>query len=1744
MRALAATLDAFLLENVRDSLARDQNASIRMVLIGPPLETLEELFNRLTASGTADWTPSTGGGAVSIPVLLVSYRADPSLPSAVVSGKCRWDYAVAVRNSSDRLLILAAPDAVDRIPESLANTTEMFGGLKRRSSRRWLDDVLWKYLVGRISSGLGCLAEQVSFALRELAKQSAHLAPDLRDRIVWRRADVLLQGNSGLSVIDTLALASGFPAIGTSGGSLQDSARVLERLAKQVGKQGITAALDALKNTQVIQSRALVGAVEELRLHLVATAPSGMSFQDAPAIYYRPVVPPPAWWSQLDQSVLSSALNELAPPTPGRLTLTCENSLTTGSGFVVVANSVELRAVPPSASPLSSANFSRRVGRGAATALAPDPNDQCRSVDGAPPAHDRPMTYTASAPNFTDGTLKVISLDTFTCRALVSVRSADENPAPSRARGQQAWSQEIVLPRSGNSDVRVFHCSGAASAEITREDNGEDPWTRPIQPTDYETPFVLDVEDGSRYTVRILAPDGTELARLSVRFVVQEIGDIPPTRYAALVTTHQQAGKRLAPARVIDSPLRRVEEAYLQCPDSWKPVLACWPTEELGGLEIFWADPKLGSDFPQLDPRPALAPPAALLEAREAVRSYLNAARRPIGEIPFDEPALRTLAEVYLTEYNQWLGGGGADVTWFDAIAVHAAATNDQVGGFFASPEPSAILLSPLHPLRVGWHCCAQQSLAEALNRTCPAAGLLDPSGCPDIGLWSLHQGHDIAVPRAFFSVACEEPHWSVLLNRTYLGQAPIELALARLAALGLQTRGLPGGFSRSQAYNSVEEVAKLLPGRATLRIGLVGDRDESSACARGVWSWCAVNCDEDQDQTVAPSSVEVFDMRRSTEPTAEQLATLAEETSERVKWFRVERLPADLPQDLVLLDQLGVDAPGGDKGASRTATGPAALVRIRTREDSRNAMQLKESRIGRAEASSTGLSAALTSLCVAFESLALRDNDTAHFTFRPVQQAIGSRLNQATYVAVTSTQIDPACIIRGMRTQQGYLWNYELPGALTGDEERAGYYLIASPMEAMIRAISQSAQLAAATPPPVRDLLDEISRRGIPILKRLAAGGSQARGELGLLLAVRFLQDAFRAASTRVGLPVWRGRCIHLILAVDPYESSFDGLRRALRLQTSEQRPDLLVFSIRMPRADERTRVKITPVEVKFRQGQMPGSEMRDALEQASSLAALLDALWVKALPSNLWTICSSGLLGQILELAFRIYADPAVHGKPAEEWARAQEQVISAVLNQKADITVSTKGRLLVFDQSQQSTALDTDADNRFDTAVVCRQDASALLTGSGALSAQADLSIGLLDFSFPDCGEAQLIGQQPSADVPAVAAPCEPAPGTGAPAPVPREPTPPEPTHLPVFAPPEVPAPVPAPSEAPAIAPVASPVPSEVRQAVRQAFQGFIGNEAAVRRIQNDLLRALIDRPPHLSKNFLFTGQPSTGKTEISRRMAMALHLPFVKLDGRGLRSRERLFELADGELAQQGLAATQVGTQAGLPALQYPALIVFVDEVHLVPRPVQESLLTMLEAADRSVTLSDRVASMNRTTFLFATTRASDVDAAFRSRCSEVQLKEYTREQVAEIVRLRFPHTWPESVYLAIAQLGRRVPRIALELAKELETAITVAEDPTLTVQQHLDDVRRARELDELGLTLTDVNYLSHLSRENRPVGEQTILNMLGTVDRDRVVDEIEPFLRSLGFMRFGPRGREITEEGKNYLVDRARNAPRT
>lgn len=1732
MRALAGCLKNYVEQHFRSALAREPDGSVRPVVVGPPDAALTELFALLTSGGQGEWQFPFQGGTREIVVLLVDSTAVPSATG--LSRGCNWDYAVTVRNSRPLVLILAARRSWDNRPESLSNTTETLGEL---GAVRRREDPLQAHIVATVASQLGLQERQARELVRLVRAESANLEPSARDAMTWEVLESLLAATPGAAPADVACRAAGLPVISGSGMSFREAYAVLQRLGEFVASTGLGDAVDQMKGTTAAQSHGVLGSLDSLKDHLAAKLFSPTLLQTAPSRYYRVPTPVPQWYDTLTAKVIADILAELNQVQPqDRLALACTNALAGAcplrGGPFVVLSTAELQASTSSGAPLGAVTFTRKVDRAAPSAINALLSDPLKAIDQAVPPHRKPIKYRVEAPNHRPGSVDVLVLDSFECGGLVVARDAEANSVPVHAAKGGTWKQELTLTRGGSTELSVLHGSRVARVTVTRA--GEPPMVQPVQPGGHSVLFGLEVENNDVLEVEVNDSSGARLGEWAVQFTVRDIVDIASSRLEALILDHRHRRKYVPHAA--DTPLHRLElGSYLQSAESWRPVLACWSDRVPGRLAVDWNSAAfLGDIRPQIDPRPTLNPPADVLSAREAVRGILKREQRCVSEIEINTPALLASIADYLRVYRGWLARDPEAACWLDVLAIHTADWNAQAGRHVATGEPVVILLSALHPLRLAWHAVAQRQLVDSLPHPCPGAGLISPSHCPDAALLYLWDGQ-AARPRTFFSLPCEHPHWAVLANTSFLDRRSSRAAaMQRLIELGLHVQTITGGFTAQQTEDSLEEVNRLLPARATLRVGIVGDAESSSECGEGVFRWSETQHAEEEANPVGCLQVEVFDMRGAADPSPEELAGLSEMTAEKVRWFKL-RSDAAVPKlDLTIIDQLGIRSHDAIAGTTRSAMTHGCLYRVRLREDFEDARVIVESRVGTTRLGGTDLGDFLAVTVKEFEELASRDAQHTHFRFTPNQEAVGSRLHNAIFLSVTSSQIDPACIVRGAVGQRGYLWDYELPGVLGGGESSLGYYLVAQPTTAMCNAVERAASLVASPPPNIPGLLEEISRHGIPILKRLASGGSQSRGELGLLLATRLLQDSFRAHAGVARLPVWAGNCIHFVLPVDPYEDLFNRLRRPLLgPSAAAQRPDLVVVALQLATSGQPVAIKLTPVEIKYRAGGMAATDMRDALTQAQSLGSLLQTLWIQSSPSDLWKTCAAALLAQFLDFGFRIYAASWLHAHKHKEWSAVHQLVMQDVLEGTARITVNAAGRLIVFDGSATTRVADLDGDQRQDTAIVSMDDARALLSGSQAISAAADSAVTVLDFSFPGCA---LAGQQagtvqtppptlPPSDIRAARPASPPAVTTTATEPV-------RVSGAPPAGAPSSPAIQPGPEP---LVSQSSRVPPEARQQVREAFEGFIGNEPAVSRLSNDLLRALIEQPPHLAKNYLFTGLPSTGKTELARRMARALRLPFIKLDGRGVSGRDKLFELVNGELSSNNLTASQVGQQVGLPVLEYPPLIVFIDEVHLVPRALQESLLTMLEATDRTVVLSDHVARVQRATFLFATTRASDVDAAFASRCDEIQLREYTEAEVAQILGWKLPHDdWQESTYQAVARLGRCVPRIAIQLAGALETAILVSEREK-QVAEHLDEVRRAREIDARGLTRMDFEYLAILERANNPVGEQNILNLMRTVDKDRILNEVEPFLVRLGFIRHGPRGRELTSEGREYLL---------
>lgn len=1702
---------------------------LQLLYVGPPREVLLEAFRLMTVRGSQDWRPTDDE---SVAVLLVDSEGHHPPAAGRVSARCTWDYALGLRLDTGASVILATPDAWDGLPDSIENTSELIGRPRAEGRRSFLSIPPWPILLNQLEGMTGLGRRALRKAFGDLFDDGSELDPRAGLQLPWQAADEALGGND-------ILLSLGLPSVaGATVGEydLRDGREVLTRLARVCGRQGF-----AVTEQELLEARREQRSAEELDsgeshflddedhlrslfAHLRSLAGSGGDFERAPGAYFR-LESPTEWWSSLtarDLKILLDRVDTSRPRSKLRLSISPVLEVVSLAGEpLLVQNEVTLQVSELAESqeiPVAGSSFARRYPGQAARWEAPDDG---RVTDDDVPHHDHPITYSVSHADLRPASVKVISLDNFACRGHARIAEATRNAPPARTgRRSDRFEQEISLTRAGMHDIVVHAASDVSEVQLTSDGTV-------LHTRSGEAPvFHVYVEDGQEFDLVLLSAVGEELSRWGLGIHVEEAAEgVSGSRYEDLVQSHREGRTRRRAVSARTSQLRDLEQQFLSDRRSWLGIAGCWSTDGSALGEIDW-ESGLAGDVPipgGLLSRPrALAAPDSYLAVRTSIIDRLGRPDRPISELDLSDPELQGEAENYLREYLAWISDDPAAGSWADCVAVHVRMTSGQAHGL-PGTEPSALLLSPFHPVRLGWHVLAQSTLLAALtaNEFCPLVGLINPHLSPGVVALPLQRGDSIDW-RPFVAVGSDEVHWSVLLNTRDIGHPEVrQELLSVLGRLGITPEGPTGGVTHGQARRALTDVVRILPTRAQLRMGLVGGNLEAAGSVAGVTDWVReIYLDQPVDHDAAdrvspngagPAAVEVFDFRgERLYPTEAALAGLAEDVGERVRWFSGQGRAAAVPTlDLVIFDQVetnNLESVSSLAGyVSRAPLGFGGLYRLNLREDPGAAQWIRQARVATSAGQREGIAGALEESIVRLEEVCLHRAGMSHLRFEPNQHSIANWVDRARFVTATSSQIDPACFIRGSGFGSGYLWDYELPGMLDS-QDRAGYYLIARPSRAMKESIRANLTMVVDPPPDVEPVLEEISRRGIPVLKRLAAEGSHSRGEIGVLLAVRLLQDAFRRDNTGVRLPVAEDGCTHMILAVDSYREPLDAARKALRIPGTAERADLLVFSIR--RRSGGVDLKLTPVEVKYVAAQDAGM-LSDALSQATNLTDLLRRLLLDPPPNELWKACGRALLAEALDQCFRVYADRGLHRLGEAEWTELHQDTLSAVLladELAPSVTIET-GRVLAFGGWPETRVLDMDVDGTLDTAVFAPAESAHLLTGSGALSETARLAVDQLGFRLPACGGAP--STAPAAGEAAAGLPAtQQADPEALDAEVEEAAASAESLHLPN------------------------------RDKVRHAFEGFVGNENAVQQLSRDLIVALLREPPHLSKNILLQGLPSVGKTELARRIALALGLPFVHLDGPSLTSRERLFQLIDDQLDQHGERATEVAVEGSTRVLEYPPFVVFVDEVHLVSRPVQESLLTMLEPADRRARLSDRVALVRQATFIFATTRPSKLDPALRSRCSQIDLRSYDLGQVAEMVRRRveteYRATWDDEVYLRIARLGRLVPRLAFALAEDVRNEM-IANPAPRAVAEHLEAVRISNELDENGLRVLDLEYLDVINRANRPLGEDSIANQLGTVDRDQVVNEIEPALLRLRLIERTQSGRAITAAGRDYLA---------
>ncbi|MGE0606052.1 MAG: Holliday junction branch migration DNA helicase RuvB [Pirellulales bacterium] len=220
------------------------------------------------------------------------------------------------------------------------------------------------------------------------------------------------------------------------------------------------------------------------------------------------------------------------------------------------------------------------------------------------------------------------------------------------------------------------------------------------------------------------------------------------------------------------------------------------------------------------------------------------------------------------------------------------------------------------------------------------------------------------------------------------------------------------------------------------------------------------------------------------------------------------------------------------------------------------------------------------------------------------------------------------------------------------------------------------------------------------------------------------------------------------------------------------------------------------------------------------------------------------------------------------------------------------------------------------------------------------------------------------------------------------------------------------------------------------------------------------------------------------------------------------------------------------------------VLFIDEIHRLPKTVEEFLYPAMEDFRIDIVLGEGVnartinMSLQPFTLIGATTRSGMLSAPLRDR---FQMREhldfYTIEELSEIVRrncLKLKVTIDPDACLEIATRSRGTPRIANNRLRWVRDYATSKSDGRITHRLTLAALDM-QAIDPLGLDGQDRRYLETIVRvfHGGPVGVEALAHTMNA-SVDTLIDEVEPYLLRCGLLIRSPRGRKITTAGYIHL----------
>lgn len=220
------------------------------------------------------------------------------------------------------------------------------------------------------------------------------------------------------------------------------------------------------------------------------------------------------------------------------------------------------------------------------------------------------------------------------------------------------------------------------------------------------------------------------------------------------------------------------------------------------------------------------------------------------------------------------------------------------------------------------------------------------------------------------------------------------------------------------------------------------------------------------------------------------------------------------------------------------------------------------------------------------------------------------------------------------------------------------------------------------------------------------------------------------------------------------------------------------------------------------------------------------------------------------------------------------------------------------------------------------------------------------------------------------------------------------------------------------------------------------------------------------------------------------------------------------------------------------------VLFIDEIHRIPRYIEEILYPAMEDFYLDIIVGSDGSSRNikinlpHFTLVGATTRAGDLSSPLRDRFGIIsKLNFYTEDELYQIVKrtsrvLDTPIT--DDAAIELAKRSRGTPRIANRLFKRVRDFALVYGDGIIN-EKILDSSLNRLKVDKTGLDDTDYNLLlAIVERFNGgPVGLEALASSIGE-ESSTIEDVYEPYLLQQGYLKRTARGRVVTDKAYEYL----------